>query len=309
MSYIIKSTSPFVSIKLTQTGRQQLALGKLNFNYWAIGDSELNYEREEVVDSNSASSTLSASSMVLRPVDREPNIQYYIKPSNTTDVFNIIDGGNLNVVKAVVNNAADERGFFSHINTTFTTLTGNTYIAYTQTVANSVLTGGTVLNLTTTSGFSVGDIVYCLLDNNNSYKIINKVSNYNTPKQNKHILDKTAASLLFNNPSNNGMPFVPDMSGQSTYADIGIDPSSSAFDSSMGTYDLSEPYYNLQNTSKKMMPNYGTQMQQQLQQQLGQLNQGGDSGGMRKGQAVPESVLASLLDPKVALKAYRPTLI
>lgn len=49
-------------------------------------------------------------------------------------------------------------------------------------------------------GFSVGDIVYCLLDNNNSYKIINKVSNYNTPKQNKQILDKTAASLLFNNP-------------------------------------------------------------------------------------------------------------
>jgi len=165
MSYIIKSTSPFVSIKLTQTGRQQLALGKLNFNYWAIGDSELNYEREEVVDSNSASSTLSASSMVLRPVDREPNIQYYIKPSNTTDVFNIIDGGNLNVVKAVVNNAADERGFFSHINTTFTTLTGNTYIAYTQTVANSVLTGGTVLNLTTTSGFSVGDIVLVKLAN------------------------------------------------------------------------------------------------------------------------------------------------
>jgi hypothetical protein len=32
MSYIIKSTSPFVSIKLTQTGRQQLALGRLNFN-------------------------------------------------------------------------------------------------------------------------------------------------------------------------------------------------------------------------------------------------------------------------------------
>ncbi len=159
MSYIIKSTSPFVSIKLTQTGRQQLALGKLNFNYWAIGDSELNYNREQIVDENQTSVTLSASSMILRPVDREPNIQYYIKQPTTTDAFNLINAGDLNVVKAVVNNAADERGFFSHINTTFTTLTGNTYIAYTQTIANSVLTGGTVLNLTATSGFSVGDII------------------------------------------------------------------------------------------------------------------------------------------------------
>ena len=40
MSYIIPSTSPFVSIKLTEKGREQLAQGKLNFSYWAVGDSE-----------------------------------------------------------------------------------------------------------------------------------------------------------------------------------------------------------------------------------------------------------------------------
>jgi hypothetical protein len=58
------------------------------------------------------------------------------------------------------------------------------------------------------------------------------------------------------------------------------------------------------------MPNFGGSTQQQVAQQLAQLNQGGDFGmGMRKGQAVPESVLSSLLDPSVALKAYRPTLI
>jgi hypothetical protein len=61
--------------------------------------------------------------------------------------------------------------------------------------------------------------------------------------------------------------------------------------------------------ANRSMPNFGSSMQQQTQQQLGQLNQGGDSGGMRKGQVIPQAILSSLLDPNNALKAYRPTLI
>jgi hypothetical protein len=57
------------------------------------------------------------------------------------------------------------------------------------------------------------------------------------------------------------------------------------------------------------MPNFGGSAQQQATQQLAQLNQGGESGGIRKGQAIPQAVLSSLLDPANALKAYRPTLI
>ena len=52
MSYIINSTSPFVSIKLTEKGRELLAQGQLNFSFWGIGDSELNYDREAIVDAN-----------------------------------------------------------------------------------------------------------------------------------------------------------------------------------------------------------------------------------------------------------------
>ena len=126
-------------------------------------------------------------------------------------------------------------------------------------------------------------------------------------------------SSLFGGNKGSGT-FTPDLSGLSTYEDIGIDPDSSVFDSNMGTYDPAEPYYDMNKSSlldsllgkqkQQSMPNFGGQMQQQTQQQMAQLNQGGDFGmGMRKGQAIPESVLASLLDPKVALKAYRPTLI
>ena len=128
-------------------------------------------------------------------------------------------------------------------------------------------------------------------------------------------------SSLFGGGKGSSGSFVPDLSGLSTYADIGIDPESSAFDSNMGTYDPASKYYDLGSSSslldsllskqkQQSMPNFGNQLQQQTQQQLGQLNQGGDfGGGMKKGQAVPEAVLYSLLSPQVALKAYRPTLI
>jgi hypothetical protein len=62
--------------------------------------------------------------------------------------------------------------------------------------------------------------------------------------------------------------------------------------------------------NKSRMPDFGGQIKQQAAQQLADLNQGGDSsGGIRKGQAIPQAILSSLLDPSVALKAYRPTLI
>jgi len=50
MSYIINNTNAYSSIKLTEKGRERLALGQLNFAYWAIGDSEVNYDREVFYD-------------------------------------------------------------------------------------------------------------------------------------------------------------------------------------------------------------------------------------------------------------------
>lgn len=164
MSYIIPSTSPFVSIKLTQKGREQLAQGRLNFSFWAIGDSELNYVREALVDANPNDVSLSATSVVMRPVDREPNIKYFIKPSTTTNPLNEINTGVLNVIKADVNNEATERGFFSNSNGVYTTLTGSTYTPFTTTISNVVFTGGTTLQLTGAT-VNVGDIILLKISN------------------------------------------------------------------------------------------------------------------------------------------------
>jgi hypothetical protein len=179
MSYIINTNSPFVSIKLTEKGREKLSMGKLNFSYWAIGDSEINYEREAIVDANPNDVTLSASSKVLRPFDRQPNIKYFISPNNSATPYQPINSSNLSVVKAVVNNEATERGFFSGASSNTTILTSG-YTSNNQLIPNSNLSGSTSLTLTgSVSNISVGDVILLRLSNGTTGSIAG--SNTTTP--------------------------------------------------------------------------------------------------------------------------------
>jgi hypothetical protein len=164
MSYIIPSTSPFVSIKLTEKGREQLAQGRLNFSYWAVGDSELNYQREAIVDANQNDVSLSGSSIIMRPVDREPNLKYFVYTNTSTDPLQTMTTANLNVIKAQVNNQAIERGFFSNSNGVYVTLTGSTYTPFTTTISNTVLTGGTILQFSGAT-VNVGDLILLKVSN------------------------------------------------------------------------------------------------------------------------------------------------
>jgi hypothetical protein len=158
MSYIINSTSPFVSIKLTEKGREQLAQGKLNFSYWAIGDSEINYEREQIVDNDPS---LTATTAVFKPFDRQPNIKSFIYPSATSEFYQPVNASVINVVKAIVNNEAKERGFFS--GTTYETITDLDYCAYNEYVVDSTpgssrYDGSNILTVGS-SAFTTGDFV------------------------------------------------------------------------------------------------------------------------------------------------------
>ena len=165
MSYIIPTTNPLVSIKLTEQGRQQLALGQLNFSSWAIGDSEINYGREAIVDANPTDVSLSGSSVIMRPFDRQPNIKYFITPSNSTTSYQPINAGNMNVIKAIVNNEATERGFFIHSGTTFTIDNSTELTPYSQDVPNANLSGTSLLTLASVANISIGDIVMLKLTN------------------------------------------------------------------------------------------------------------------------------------------------
>ena len=160
MSYIIKNTNPFVSIKLTEIGREQLAQGRLNFNYWAIGDSELNYNREAIVDAAilAGDTTLNETSRILKPVDRQPNFKSYITPTGSVSPYQTLNGSNINVIKAVVNNEATERGFFTYTTSGYTTNSSSTYAAYNALVLNSAFDGTTNLTIPT-SAITIGDLL------------------------------------------------------------------------------------------------------------------------------------------------------
>jgi len=168
MSYIINSTSPFVSIKLTEKGRQSLASGRLNFASYAVGDSEINYDREYNV--NPTDVTLSATSKIMRPFDRQPNIKSFITTNGTTNL-NTLNPSQVYVVKAVVNNEATERGFFANNSGVFTTLSSTEYAAYTELISDTVLTGGTILQTNAYSAITVGDFMLLKASNDTAGSI------------------------------------------------------------------------------------------------------------------------------------------
>ena len=160
MSYIINNSGAFVNIKLTDTGRRKLAEGKLNFTAWGIGDSELNYNREEIVDDYQSDPELSGSSMILRPFDRQPNITSFITVDGTTPT-NPLTSAQISTLKAIVNNKAIERGFFS-ANTThtqFATQLDSPYTLDYGCMGNDLITGGTILHIGSGYTYSVGDYI------------------------------------------------------------------------------------------------------------------------------------------------------
>lgn len=164
MSYIINNTSAFVNIKLTETGRQKLAQGQLNFSYWGIGDSEINYDREDVHDNNLTDVTLSGTSKILRPFDRQPDIKSYITASsNNNENLNTLNASQITTIKAIVNNEALQRGFFSGNSSNFITYTADTYTNGTGTV--TALTGGTSLVIGTGLTYNVGDVLLLKVGN------------------------------------------------------------------------------------------------------------------------------------------------
>jgi len=169
MSYIINNTDAYVNSKLTELGRQKLAQGTLNFSFWAIGDSEINYDREAILDANPSDVTLSAQTRILRPKDKQSDIKSWIHTGSTTDTTNPLQpmtASNIKTMKLVVNNEATERGFFSGDSTSgFITLTDTPYSLGTGTVSDTTISGGTSLVIGTATTRNVGDNILLKLSN------------------------------------------------------------------------------------------------------------------------------------------------
>ena len=159
MSYINKQSTTLVRVKLTDIGREQLAKGQLTFANYMIGDSEVDYNYvkgwSEFVPNIGASTgefwfpeadgniVKNIYSKVLRPKDDNPFFSSFLLNQSNQFIFPLNQQSNIQLVKGIVTNQADDRGFFS----------GSTVDSglVAQTNSNFILEQGTI-NLNNFSG-------------------------------------------------------------------------------------------------------------------------------------------------------------
>jgi len=91
MAFIDKNDPVVISIKLTTKGRELLSQGKLNFTYYTIGDSEIDYKFNAEVEENPLVTGYTGfNSLILKPVDNNPNIISFIPRNLLGDPYNYL---------------------------------------------------------------------------------------------------------------------------------------------------------------------------------------------------------------------------
>jgi hypothetical protein len=128
MSYINKNRTALVRTKLTDIGRELLAKGQLTFNSWIAGDSEVDYGYvkgwKDFVPSSTAATgqfffhvntggTEINYSAVLRPKDKQYFPKSFLIDGNANFIQPFGGESSVKLIKGVISNQADDRGFFS----------------------------------------------------------------------------------------------------------------------------------------------------------------------------------------------------
>jgi hypothetical protein len=117
MAFIEKKNPVVINIRLTTKGRELLSQGNLNFKYFAVGDSEIDYVF------NAETGNIPFNSNILRPADVNPNIISFIlqNASGSTGytAYNIIPS--VPSSSYIVTNSEQPIGFFTSGCTSFVT--------------------------------------------------------------------------------------------------------------------------------------------------------------------------------------------
>ena len=118
MAFIDKIDPIVLNIKLTSKGRELLSQGKLDFKYFAIGDSEIDYGFNASVEAQDTEYS-AFNSNILRPVDKNPNIISFIPKNLSGDPYNLIT--TVPTTAYAVENQVESIGFFTSGGTSFIT--------------------------------------------------------------------------------------------------------------------------------------------------------------------------------------------
>jgi len=115
MAFIEKRDPVVINIKLTSKGRELLSKGELNFKYFAIGDSEIDYDFISKIEEDD--SEFSAYNLgILRPVDKNSKLLSFITKTVSGDPYNEIS--TVPSISMEVSNTVNSIGFFTNITDT-----------------------------------------------------------------------------------------------------------------------------------------------------------------------------------------------
>lgn len=118
MAFIDKKDPVVLNIKLTSKGRELLSAGSLDFKYYVIGDSEMDYGyNAKLVAANSSYTAFNSS--ILRPVDKNPDIISFVPLVLSGDPYTELT--TVPVSAFAVENQVEAIGFFDATVTTFLT--------------------------------------------------------------------------------------------------------------------------------------------------------------------------------------------
>jgi hypothetical protein len=161
MSFLDKNNQEYITARLTQEGRNAIAKGDFKIDYFAVGDSEYNYN------------FTTGSQMVLAPMDKDTQVKYpLLYQSGSATIYGVpITGSTTETIK----NVMGEAGFIS----------GNTFSDGALVTSGSFtnISGATTLTLTVPSGKTYFDSGYITLFTNGvSNKTLTSFSNSYTYK-------------------------------------------------------------------------------------------------------------------------------
>lgn len=152
MSYIIEKNSPLILTKLTNIGRKKLAQGNLTFDFWALGDSEIDYRYLDNIPEDLGEEK------ILRPKDMQPPIKTFLQKDDCVKLHNLTLADK-SVVECCIRNQAIQRGFFSG-NTLESNeiITNDKYVRTTGVIKLSQLSGSKIIKINTID-YNDGDFI------------------------------------------------------------------------------------------------------------------------------------------------------
>jgi len=216
MAFIEKKDPVVINIKLTSKGRELLSQGKLNFNYYTVGDSEIDYDYNNAVNLASTGYT-TFNSNILKPVDKNPNLLSFIPRNLSGDPYNQIS--TVPVTSYDVENHVDSIGFFTN--------SGSSYIVDSNHVKQpdikikvNTVAGGLTLTLLKAPNYGtsgnepkVGDLLFVKWTLKNSTLGYNNNKNYPVPNLWYKITNINSGSLASGSISVDVDRELPDFSG------------------------------------------------------------------------------------------------